>query len=140
MGLIDANLMRVRVATTEAGPFTNVGYVRSADYTRGREGSTTVRYFGGDATKAGGKTLSGSMPCWYDRDEAGQMILRTAYENDTHVFLQFCPEGTEAGAEVDQFEAVIDEDGFSVDSEGEYAEGSITFTGTPSTFKKVTLA
>jgi len=140
MALIDANLMRVRASTTESGTYTNVGYVRSADYTRGREGSTTVRYFGGDATKAGGKTLSGSMPVWYDREEAGQKILRDAYTADTHVFLQFCPDGTEAGAKVEQFEAVVDEVGFSVDSEGEFAEGSLTFTGTPSTFKIVTLA
>lgn len=133
-------MMRVRVSTTVDGTYKNVGFVRSADYSRAREGSTTIRWFGGDQARPGSKTLSGSMPVWFDREDTdGQVVLRAAYENDTPVYLQFCPEGTEASAKADQFEAVIDEVGFSVDSEGEAAEGSFSFTGSPSTFQEVTL-
>lgn len=140
MPVLLTGLMRVRIATTQAGPYTNVGQVRSADYERGREGSTTLRYFGGDSTVPGAKTLSGSMPVWWDpSDTAGQKAMVTAYNNDSKVWLQFAWEGTATSKKADQFEAVIDSVSVSGDAEGEAVEGTFSFTGTPSTFSEVTL-
>jgi len=134
------DMVRIRVSATAGGTYSNVGYVRSVDLTRGREASNTIRFFGGDAVQPGSKTLSGSMPVWWDDgDTAGQEALRTAYENDTKVWLQIAPHGTAAGQKVMQFEASIDEDPFSADSEGDAIEGTFSFTGTPSTFTRPTL-
>lgn len=132
--------VRVRVATTEAGPYTEVGFVRSIDFERGREGDTTIRWFGGDQVRPGGKTLSGTLPIFYSEDPTGQDILVTAYNTDTHVYLQFCPAGAENGAKVQQFETIISSVSTSADAEGDAVEGSFSFSGSPSTFKIVTLS
>lgn len=139
-GIQDAKDVRVRVAATEAGPFAEVGFVRSIDFERGREGDTTIRWFGGDQVRPGGKTLSGNLPIFYSEDPTGQDALVTAYNTDAHVILQFCPVGTESGSKVQQFEAIISSISTNADAEGEAVEGSFSFSGSPSTFKIVTLA
>jgi hypothetical protein len=137
----DAKLVRIRVSATVGGTYTNVGYVRSVDIDRGTEGDTTLRWFGGEAARAGDLTLGGTIPVWWDdTDTTGQDILETAYYSGSPVFLQFAPHGTATGAKVKQFEAVITEAPISADSEGDAVEGSFGYRGTPSTWTVVTLA
>jgi hypothetical protein len=137
----DAKLVRIRVSNTVGGTYTNVGYVRSVDIDRGTEGDTTLRWFGGEAAKAGDLTLGGTIPVfWDDEDTTGQTILEAAYMSGDAVYLQFAPHGTGAGKKVKQFEAVITEAPISADSEGEAVEGSFGFRGTPSTWTTITLA
>ena len=140
MAIYDPKLARVRVSTTEGGVYNIVGQVRSFDMTEGSEGDTTLRWFGGDATKAGAPTMTGTIPVFFDRgDTNGQQILITAKRNGTKVFLQIGFQGVAAGAVVDQFEATITEFSRTADSEGDAVEGSFSFTAAPSTLKQVTL-
>ena len=133
-------LSRVRVSTTSGGVYSNVGYVRSAEIVRGTEGDTTLRWMGGDAARPGDKTLEGSLPTWWDNaDTNGQQVLETAYTNGTVVWLQFCPLGTAAGAQVHQFEAAITELRINMDPDADGIEGGFSYRGSPSTYTKVTL-
>lgn len=137
----DPSLSRVRVSATEAGTYANIGYVRSFDMTEGSEGDTTLYYFGGDVSRSGQPTLSGTVPVFYDLDDAtGQDILRAAKRSGDAVWLQFAPTGTEVGEVVEQFEAVITEVNRNSAADGDAVEGSFSFRGTPSTLTEVTLA
>jgi hypothetical protein len=137
----DTTLSRVRISTTQTGTYTNVGYVRSASLDRGTEGDTTLRWFGGEAVKAGDLTLAGTLPVWWDdEDTTGQALLESAYVAGTPVWLQFAPKGTGTGAKVKQFEAVITSAPINFDSEGEAVEGEFGFRGNTSTYSTVTLA
>ena len=100
-----------------------------------------MRWFGGDAIRAGDPTLEGTLPVWWDRaDTTGQDLLRTAKRAGTTVFLQICPAGTTTGEKCDQFEAVIREVSVSADSgSNEGVEGSFTYRGLPSTLTTITL-
>lgn len=136
-----SGLTRVRVSTTSGGTYTNVGYTRSIEVAQGSEGDTTLRYFGGDATVPGDKTLEGSVPVWWDdADTNGQEVLKTAYNGSTAVWLQFCPKGTTAGLKAIQFEAYITEIRTSSDIEGDAVEATFSYRGTPSTLTTPTLA
>ena len=136
----DPKLTRVRVSTTSGGTYSIIGYTRSFDMTEGTDGDTTLRWFGGDATKAGAATLTGTIPVFFDRaDTTGQQILISAKRNGTKVWLQIGWEGVASGAVVDQFQASITEFSRTSDSEGDAVEGSFSFTGAPSTLTTVTL-
>lgn len=136
----DAKAGRVRVSTTEAGTYNVVGYVRSADLTHGSEGDTTIYWLGGEQSKAGNQTLTGSLPVYFDREDTnGQAILRTAWKNGTSVWLQIAPEGVGASAKVDQFRCVITEFTTSYAADGEAVEGGFSFRGDASTLTTVTL-
>lgn len=136
----NAGDVRVRVSPTKAGTYATIGYVRSVDFERGREGDTTIRWLGGDSVKPGGKNLSGTLPVWWDdEDTDGQAALESAYASDDVVWLEFCPRGTAAGAKCYRFEAIISSVSVSADSEGEAVEGSFSFSGSPSTYEEVTI-
>lgn len=136
----DPTLTRVRASATQAGTFTEVGFVRSAEIVRGSEGDTTLRWFGGDASRPGDKVLDGSLPVWWDdEDLTGQKLLQDAYDNGTPVWLQFCPKGTTAGAKAHQFEATITETRISMDPEADGIEGGFSYRGAPSTYSIITL-
>lgn len=136
-----SSLTRVRVSTTEGGTYTGVGYTRSMEIVRGSEGDTTIRYFGGDSSVPGDKTLEGTIPCWFDdADTNGQEVLKTAYTNATAVWLQFCPRGTTAGNKAVQFEAYITEIRIASDVEGDAAELTFSYRGTPSSLTTPTLS
>ena len=140
MPIYDPKLARVRVSTTSGGIYNIVGQVRSFDLTEGSDGDTVLRWFGGDATKAGAPTMSGTIPVFFDRtDTNGQQILITAKRNGTKVWLQIGFTGVGSGAVVDQFEASITEFSRTADAEGDAVEGSFSFTGAPSTLTQVTL-
>ena len=136
----DPKLTRVRVATAAAGPYNLVGEARSIDITEGSDGGTTLRWFGGDATKAGANTMEGTIPVyWLRTDTNGQAILASAKRNGTKVWLQIGWEGVAAGNVVDQFQAEITEFSRSSDADGDAVEGSFSFSGAPSTLTQVTL-
>ena len=136
-----AGLARVRVSATLAGIYTTVGYVRSADFSRGSDGATLLKWLGGDSLRPGDRTISFSMPIWWDdADTLGQTILETAWANGTTVGIQICPKGTAPAAKVFQFESSVDEAPISFDSEGDAVEGTLSGTGKPSTYTVVTLA
>ena len=137
----DPKLSRVRVSTTQNGTYANVGYVKSAELNRGSEGAKVIKWLGGEATKAGDRTLEGTLPIlWDDEDTTGQDILEAAYFAGTLVWLQFCPKGTSTGAKVKQFQALITAAPISFDATGDAVEGSFSFRGEPSTYTVVTLA
>lgn len=137
---IDPKLTRVRVATTSGGTYANVGYVRSFELTEGEDGGGITRYMGGEIDVGGDPTLEGSMPVLFDRgDTAGQEILRARKRAGQTVFLQFCPEGTAAGAKVEQFEARITEVTYGADIDDDFVSGSFSFRGFPLTLTTVTL-
>lgn len=137
----DSSVSRVRISTTSSGTYTNVGYVRSADMNRGSEGATTLKWFGGQAIRAGDRTISGSISTWWDDgDTLGQTIALAAWSAGTTVWLQIAPKGTSTGAKVQQFEALITSAPMSFDSEGEAVEGSFDYEGDASTLTEVTLA
>lgn len=141
MAVTDPTLSRVRVSTTEGGTYTNVGQVRSFDMTEGSEGDTTLYYFGGDTSRPGNATLTGTLSVFWDlADTTGQDILRTAKRAGTAVWLQFAHAGTGTGAVVEQFEAVITEVSRSSAADGDAVEGSFSFRGTPSTLEEITLS
>ena len=130
----------VQVATVEAGPYTDVGYTRSFDLTEGSEGETVLRWFGGDETRAGAPTLSGSLNIWWDlEDTDGQNVIRTAKRAGSLVWLRFLLEGDTPGGPFESFEASITEVSRSGDVEGDAVEGSFSFSGSPSTFDEGTL-
>jgi hypothetical protein len=135
-----SGLARVRVSATLAGTYTTVGFVRSADFARGSDGATLLKWLGGDSLRPGDRTLGGTFPIWWtDDDTSGQALLETAWAGGTTVGLQICPKGTGPGAKVYQMEASVDEAPISFDSEGDAVEGSFSFTGKPSTYSVVTL-
>lgn len=137
----DAENARVRVSTTSGGTYTNVGYVRSAEFNRGSEGVTTLRWLGGTSVKGGDLTLGGTLPVFWDKsDTTGQDVLEAAYSAQTDVWLQICPEGTATGAKVKQFSAKITEAPITFDATGDAVEGSFTYFGNPSTLTTVTLS
>lgn len=137
----DSSVARVRISTTSSGTYTNVGYVRSADMNRGSEGATTLKWFGGQAIRAGDRTISGSISTWWDDgDTLGQTIALAAWSAGTTVWLQIAPKGTATGAKVQQFEALITSAPMSFDAEGEAVEGSFDYEGDASTLTEVTLA
>jgi hypothetical protein len=131
---LDAKLTRIRVSTSSGGTFTSIGYARSASMSEGSEGDTTVYYFGGELSRAGNPTISGSISVLWDAaDTTGQTVLRTAKRAGTAVWLEFLPGGTTTGAPFERFEAVITEVSRSSDASGDNVEGSFSFRGTPST-------
>ena len=137
----DPSLARVRISTTSSGTFSTVGFVRSAELNRGSDGSTTLRWLGGQAIRAGDRTLGGSFPIfWDDADTTGQQIAEAAWSSGDTVYLQFCPKGTATGAKVKQFAAKITEAPISFDSEGDAVEGSFSFEGDPTTLTDLTLS
>lgn len=137
----DPSLSRVRISETEEGTYENIGFVRSFDMTEGSEGDVTLYYFGGDVSRPGNPTLTGTIPVYWDlEDTNGQEILRDAKQTGTAVWLQFAPEGTDTGASVEQFEAIITEVSRSSAADGDAVEGSFSFRGTPSTLEVITLA
>src|SRR5688572_4718154 len=115
-----SGLARVRVSATLAGTYATVGFVRSADFTRGSDGATLLKWLGGDSLRPGDRTISFSFPIWWDNtDTLGQNILETAWAAGTTVGVQICPEGTASTKKVYQFEASVDECPISFDSEGD---------------------
>lgn len=137
----DAEGTRVRVSTTSSGTYTNLGFTRNAEFNRGSEGSTTLRWFGGTSVKAGDLTLGGTLGVFWDSiDTTGQDILSAAWASGGDVWLQFCPAGTATGAKVHQFSAKITEAPITSDATGDAVEGSFTYLGAPSTLTLVTLA
>lgn len=88
--------LRVKVATTTGGVYSTV--VGIANATMSRQGQTVdvttltdsdiVRILGiRDCTF----TIDGN---WESADTTGQDVIRSAYENDTALFVQFLPNGT----------------------------------------------
>lgn len=137
----DPSLARIRISATSNGTFTTIAYVRSGELNRGSEGSTTLKWLGGQALKSGDRTLGGSFPIyWADDDTNGQQIAEAAWVSGDTVYLQYCPKGTAAGAKVKQFAAVINEAPISFDSEGDAVEGSFSFEGDPATLTEITLS
>jgi hypothetical protein len=135
-----AKLGRVRVASTLEGTYATVGFTRSVDFTRGSEGSTLLRWLGGQSLRPGDRTLGFSFPIFWDNtDTTGQTILETAWANGTTVGIQICPEGTGVGKRVFQFEGSVDEAPISFDSEGEAVESTFSGTGSPTTYTVETL-
>ena len=137
----DPGAARVRLSATLAGTYTIVAKVRSFSHTEGSEGDTVIRWFGGEAIRAGDNTLSGTLPVWWDRaDTTGQDLMRSAKRAGTSVFLQICPAGVGTGEKCDQFEAIITEVSISADaSSNEGVEGSFTYRGLSSTLTTITL-
>lgn len=141
MATNDPSLSRLRVSTTSSGTYTNVGYVRSVDLTRGSEGDTTLKWLGGEEAKAGDKTLSAAVPIyWIETDTLGQTVLNTAYDAQSTIWFQACPTGTATGAKVYQFSGVVTEAPFNFAADGDAVEGSYTIRGNPSSWSVVTLA
>lgn len=139
-GPYDPSLSRVRVSTTSGGVYSVVGTVRNFRHTAGTEGGGRLRYFGGETLRPGENTESGSFDVFWDRDDTnGQQVLRASRDNGTTVWLQLAPQGTAAGAKVDQFEARITSYDASGDAAGEAVEGSFSYEGISGTKTVVTL-
>ena len=137
----DVELARIRICETENGTYTNLGYVRSADFQRGSEGSTIQKWMGGRRVRAGDRTIGGRFPIWWTDDDAtGQAIAEAAWESGDTVFFQICPKGTTATTKVFQFGGTVDEAPISIDTDGESIEGEFGVTGDISTYEVVTLA
>lgn len=132
---------RVQASSTQGGTYANIGYVRNFDMTEGSEGDTVLRWFGGDQTRAGAPTISGTIPVFWDLDDAtGQDLLRGAYASGSNIWLRFLPEGEDPGSPFEEFEAAITEVSRSAAADGEAVEGSFSFTGSPSTYDTGTIA
>jgi hypothetical protein len=134
MAITDAKLSRVRVSTASAGTYAVIGYVRSFDMTEGSEGDSTTYYFGGEISRAGNPTITGTIPVFWDTEDTnGQTLIRTAKRNGTVVWLEFLPAGTGTGKPYERFEAIITEVSRSSAADGENVEGSFSFRGNAST-------
>jgi hypothetical protein len=136
----DPSVSRVLLSATLAGTYTVVAKVRSFTHTEGSEGDATIRWFGGQAVRAGDATLNGTLPVWWDRaDTTGQDLMRSAKRAGTVVALQICPAGTATGEKCDQFEAIITEVVVSSDAaSNEGVEGSFSYRGDTSTLTTIT--
>lgn len=88
--------MRVKVGTVTGGPFTVVADLN--DVSMSMEGDNQdVSAFGSDYVKRlqGLKDASYSLSGYYNpTDTNGQAAIRSAYLNDTPLFVQFLPDGT----------------------------------------------
>lgn len=137
----DPSVSRLRLASTLAGTYTVVAKVRSFTYTEGTDGDAIIRWFGGDALRAGDATLAVSMVLWFDRgDTTGQELMRSGKRAGTSVFLQACPTGTATGEKCEQFECIITEFSYSSDAtSNEAVEFNVTARGLASTLTTVTL-
>jgi hypothetical protein len=132
---------RVRVSTTENGTYNDVGKVRRYNMTEGTEGGATLKYFGGQAKKAGDPTVGATVDVWWDdTDTNGQQILRAYKRTGAILWFQFAAAGTAAYAEVHQFSALVTEVSEDADAEAEAVEGSFTIDGDADTLSTETLA
>lgn len=132
---------RLRVCLTVNGTYVNVGKVLSANSNEGQESRTKTRYLGGTVTRPGDNTWGGDITVLFDSgDTTGQEVLKTAKRNGTTVFLQFCPEGTTAGAKAEQGEVNITAHNLPLDASTEIIQRSFSFEGVDDAPTTVTLA
>lgn len=137
----DPGVSRLRLSSTLAGTYTVVAHIRSFTFTEGSEGDATIRWFGGEAVRAGDQTVTLTAALWFNPgDTTGQALIRSAKRAGTSVFIQVCPSGTATGEKCEQFECVITE--FTVSSDAasnEAVDGTMSARGLASTLSTITL-
>lgn len=95
MAIAGKNLV-VRIATDASGPFSTVGSLKEASISQSGN-NQDVSTFGSDwmVRIQGLRDASYSLSGYYDAaDAAGQVAIRSAWLNDTPVFVQFLPDGS----------------------------------------------
>ena len=134
----ETKLSIVKIATAQAGPFTTLEELRTADWTHAREG-TVKRYVMGSTearVKQGRKNHSYRIAGFLDlTTTGGQDILRDAYESGNSIWLQLLPDPSAGvGAQQGWTEEVkVTEYSGSWDREGEFVEFNASFEGTGTT-------
>jgi hypothetical protein len=140
-GPYDPRKAAVRTSPTSSGTYTVIGLSTSSGFTEGSSGTNITYYMGGQVSKAGNPTVSGTVNYLFNRsDTLGQEAIRTARRAGTTIYIQDCPEGTLTGAKVEQVAAIIDEVGRETDAGNDWVTGSFTYTGDATTLTTVTLA
>lgn len=86
--------LRVKVATTSAGPYTAVVGIKSASMKRSGATIDVTTLADTDIVKILGlRDASYSLSGNWEMDTTGQKLIRDALANDTALFVQFLPDG-----------------------------------------------
>jgi predicted secreted protein len=112
--------LRVQIATTLAGPYTNLVGVKSASLKRGFASIDVTTLTDSDAVKIQGmRDASLSISGNFELDTTGQKLIRDAIQNGTQLFIKFQPDGGTTAGINSTVEVIPTDYSISADASGE---------------------
>lgn len=132
-GPYDPEDIHLYVAATEAGPYTELFEMTSQSLSAGSDSTVRTHTFGRSTphVKAGDHTSSYSLSGLLNWDDAGQTILRDAYEDKTAVWFRrvFGDPPTTVGLHRTTEKCMVTEAPDSADADGDWVENGFTLEG-----------
>lgn len=114
--------LRVQIATTLAGSYTNLVGVKSASLKRGFASIDVTTLTDSDAVKIQGmRDASLSISGNFELDTTGQKLIRDAIQNGTQLFIKFQPDGGTTAGINSTVEVIPTDYSISADASGEVA-------------------